>query len=177
MRRQEKGFEAFEAWRDKTWEEEDLQRHKLDRKIKSEARWAVEGISARRKRNMGRVRALQDLRKDRAAMIRRQDTAAMELASGPKSGRKVIDAKGVTKTFGDTTIVRDFALTVQRGDRVAFVGPNGVGKTTLIRMLTGEIAPDSGTVTLGTNLVPAIFDQTGARSIEKSVPSSVENTG
>jgi ATP-binding cassette subfamily F protein uup len=163
VRRQEKGFAAFEAWRDKTWEDEDLQRHKMDRKIKSEARWAVEGISARRKRNMGRVRALQDLRGERAAMIRRQDTAAMELASGPKSGRKVIEAVGVTKSFGDTQIVRNFSLTVQRGDRVAFVGPNGIGKTTLIRMLMGEIAPDEGTVKLGTNLVPAVFDQTRAQ--------------
>ena len=163
VRRQEKGFAAFEAWRDKTWEDEDLQRHKMDRKIKSEARWAVEGISARRKRNMGRVRALQDLRSERAALIKRQDTAAMELASGPKSGRKVIEATGLTKTFGDTTIVRNFSLTVQRGDRVAFVGPNGVGKTTLIRMLMGEIEPDAGTVKLGTNLVPAVFDQTRAQ--------------
>ncbi len=163
VRRQEKGFAAFEAWRDKTWEDEDLQRHKMDRKIKSEARWAVEGISARRKRNMGRVRALQDLRSERAAMIKRQDTAAMELASGPKSGRKVIEAVGLTKTFGDTTIVRNFSLTVQRGDRVAFIGPNGVGKTTLIRMLMGEIEPDAGTVKLGTNLVPAVFDQTRAQ--------------
>jgi ATP-binding cassette subfamily F protein uup len=163
VRRQEKGFDAFEAWRDKTWEEEDLQRHKLDRKIKAEARWAVEGISARRKRNMGRVRALQDLRGERSNMIKRQDTAAMELASGPKSGRKVIEATKLHKSFGDTTIVRDFSLTVQRGDRVAFVGPNGVGKTTLIRMLMGEIEPDSGTVKLGTNLVPAVFDQTRAQ--------------
>jgi ATP-binding cassette subfamily F protein uup len=163
VRRQEKGFDAFEAWRDKTWDDEDLQRHKMDRKIKSEARWAVEGISARRKRNMGRVRALQDLRSERAAMIKRQDTAAMELASGPKSGRKVIEAVGLTKTFGDNAIVRNFSLTVQRGDRVAFVGPNGVGKTTLIRMLMGEIAPDEGAVKLGTNLVPAVFDQTRAQ--------------
>ena len=163
VRRQEKGFAAFEAWRDKTWEEEDLQRHKMDRKIKAEARWAVEGISARRKRNMGRVRALQDLRSERAAMIKRQDTAAMDLASGPKSGRKVIEAVGLSKTFGDTTIVQNFSLTVQRGDRVAFVGPNGVGKTTLIRMLMGEIAPDEGSVKLGTNLVPAVFDQTRAQ--------------
>ncbi len=163
VRRQEKGFDAFEAWRDKTWEEEDLQRHKLDRKIKAEARWAVEGISARRKRNMGRVRALQDLRGERSNMIKRQDTAAMELASGPKSGRKVIEATKLSKSFGDTTIVRDFSLTVQRGDRVAFVGPNGVGKTTLIRMLMGDIEPDSGTVKLGTNLVPAVFDQTRAQ--------------
>src|SRR6056297_3849641 len=163
VRRHDKGFATFEAWRDKTWEDEDLQRHKLDRKIKSEARWAVEGISARRKRNQGRVRALQDLRGERGAMIRRQDTAAMDLASGPKSGRKVIEAKGLTKTFDDTAIVRDFSLTVQRGDRVAFVGPNGVGKTTLIKMLVGEIEPDAGTVKLGTNLVPAVFDQARAQ--------------
>ncbi|WP_439523685.1 ABC-F family ATP-binding cassette domain-containing protein [Marivita sp.] len=163
VRRREKGFSDFEVWRDKTWEEEDLQRHKMDRRIKSEARWAVEGISARRKRNMGRVRALQELRGERSSMIKRQDTAAMDLASGPKSGRKVIEAKGLTKIFGDTVIVRDFSLTVQRGDRVAFVGPNGVGKTTLIKMLIGEIEPDSGSVRLGTNLVPAIFDQARAQ--------------
>lgn len=163
VRRQDKGFSDFEAWRDKAFDEEDMQRHKLDRKIKSEARWAVEGISARRKRNMGRVRALHDLRKDRASMIVRQDTAAMELAIGPKSGRKVIEATGLTKSFGDTPIIRDFSITIQRGDRVAFVGPNGVGKTTLIRILMGEIEPDSGTVKLGTNLVPAVFDQTRAQ--------------
>ena len=163
VRRQDKGFAAFEAWRDKAWDEEDLQRHKMDRKIKAEARWAVEGISARRKRNMGRVRALQELRQERASMIKRQDTAAMDLASGPKSGRKVIEAKGLSKTFGDTPIIRDFSLTVQRGDRVAFVGPNGVGKTTLIRILMGEITPDTGSIKHGTNLVPAVFDQTRAQ--------------
>ena len=163
VRRQERGFADFEAWRDKVWEEEDQQRHKMDRKIKAEARWAVEGISARRKRNMGRVRALQDLRAERAAMIRRQDTAAMALESGPKSGRKVIEARGLAKSFGERCILRDFSLTVQRGDRVAFVGPNGVGKTTLIRILMGEIPPDAGELRLGTNLVPAVFDQTRAQ--------------
>lgn len=163
VRRQEKGFEDFEAWRDKVWDEEDIQRHKMDRKIKAEARWAVEGISARRKRNQGRVRALKDLRKERASMIARQGSAAMELAAGPKSGKKVMEAKGLTKSFGDKSIVQDFSLTVQRGDRVAFVGPNGVGKTTLIKMLMGEEAPDSGTVTLGTNLLSAVFDQARAK--------------
>ncbi|MCW8843505.1 MAG: ATP-binding cassette domain-containing protein [Rhodobacteraceae bacterium] len=163
VRRQEKGFEGFEAWRDKIWEEEDLQRHKMDRKIKAEARWAVEGISARRKRNQGRVRALQDLRQERAGMIARQGTAAMDFSSAPKSGRKVIDAKGLSKGFDGKPIVTDFSLTVQRGDRVAFVGPNGVGKTTLIKMLMGEVAPDAGTVTLGTNLLPAVFDQSRAQ--------------
>jgi len=163
VRRQEIGFQGFEAWRDKIWEEEDIARHKLDRKIKSEARWAVEGISARRKRNQGRVRALQDLRQERAGQIKRQGAAAMELSSAPKSGRKVIDAKGITKGFGDKTIVSNFSINIQRGDRVAFVGPNGVGKTTLLKILMGELAPDQGKVALGTNLIPAIFDQSRAQ--------------
>ncbi len=163
VRRQERGFVAFEAWRDKAWEDEDSQRHKLDRKIKAEARWAVEGISARRTRNQGRMRALQDLRKDRASQIRRQGAAAMALTSGPKSGRKVIEAQGLTLAFDGNPIISGFDLTVMRGDRVAFVGPDGIGKTTLIRLLMGEIAPDSGTIKLGTNLVPAVFDQTRAQ--------------
>ena len=162
-RRQEKGFEHFEAWRDKIWEEEDQSRHKLDRKIKAEARWAVEGISARRKRNMGRVRALADLRAERAAQIARQGTAAMALDSGPKSGRKVIEAKGISKAYDDKLILKPFDLTVMRGDRVAFVGPNGVGKTTLLKLLMGEIEPDSGSVRHGTNLVSAVFDQARAQ--------------
>ncbi len=91
VRRQEKGFDAFEGWRDKTWEEEDLARHKLKRLIKAEARWAVEGISARRKRNQGRVRALQGLRAEQAAQINRQGAAAMDLSVGKKSGKKVIE--------------------------------------------------------------------------------------
>ncbi len=163
VRRQEKGFAAFEAWRDKAWDDEDMQRHKLDRKIKAEARWAVEGISARRKRNQGRVRALQDLRKERSGQIRRQGQAAMALSAGPKSGKKVIDAKGITHAFGDKQIVRNLDLTIQRGDRIAFVGPNGVGKTTLIKILMGELSPNAGTVKLGTNLIPAVFDQARAQ--------------
>ncbi|MET4103093.1 ATP-binding cassette subfamily F protein uup [Roseovarius sp. MBR-78] len=162
-RRQEEGFGGFEAWRDKVWDEEDQQRHKLDRKIKAEARWAVEGISARRKRNQGRVRNLQALREERRAQIKRQGTAAMALESGPSSGRKVIEAKEITKAYGDVLILRPFSLTVMRGERVAFVGPNGVGKTTLLKMLMGEERPDSGTVVQGTNLIPAVFDQARAR--------------
>ncbi|WP_298935961.1 ATP-binding cassette domain-containing protein [uncultured Ruegeria sp.] len=163
VRRQEQGFEGFEAWRDKVWDEEDQQRHKLNRLIKSEARWAVEGISARRKRNQGRVRALQALRAERASQIKRQGSAAMALESGPKSGRKVIEAKGISKAFGDHQIVRNFDLLVQRGDRVAFVGPNGIGKTTLLKILLGQESPDEGSVNLGTNLEVAVFDQTRAQ--------------
>ena len=159
VRRNEQGFDGFEAWRDKLWQDEDMQRHKMDRKIKSEGRWAVEGISARRKRNQGRLRALHSLRAERAGMIRRQGTAAMALNAGPKSGRKVIEARDVVKSFGETLILRRFSITIQRGDRVALVGPNGVGKTTLLRLLMGELDPDQGQIKHGTNLVPAVFDQ------------------
>ncbi|WP_227285474.1 ATP-binding cassette domain-containing protein [Boseongicola sp. H5] len=160
VRRQEKGFADFEAWRDRTWEEEDLARHKLDRKIKAEGRWAVEGISARRKRNMGRVRALADLRAERANMIRRQGAAGMVLDAGQKSGKRVIEAKGISKSYGGKLILKPFDFRVLRGDRVGFVGPNGAGKTTLVNMLTGQLAPDTGSVTLGTGLSMAVFDQT-----------------
>ena len=163
VRRQEKGFDAFEAWRDQVWDEEDIQRHKLDRKIKAEGRWAVEGISARRKRNQGRVRALQELRAERSGQIRRQGTADMALEAGRKSGRKVMEAVGISKSYDGKVILDAFSIKIQRGDRVAFVGPNGVGKTTLLKMLLGEVAPDTGTVTLGTNLQVAVFDQARAQ--------------
>ena len=163
VRRQERGFEGFEAWRDKVWQEEDDARHKLDRKIKSEARWAVEGISARRKRNQGRVRALQDLRAERSAQVKRQGTAAMALESGPKSGKKVIEATDISKAYADKLILDEFSIRIQRGDRVAFVGPNGVGKTTLLKMLLKEVEPDDGSVTHGTNLLPVVFDQARAQ--------------
>ena len=162
VRRREAGFDGFEEWRETVWAEEDDARHKLDRKIKAEAKWAVEGISARRKRNQGRVRALAELRDERSSQIRRQGTAALDLDGGPVSGKRVIEAKNLTKAFGNKEIVRNFDLRVLRGDRVAFVGPNGIGKTTVLKMLTGEVAPDAGTVTLGTNLEIAVFDQTRA---------------
>jgi ATP-binding cassette subfamily F protein uup len=163
LRRLDAPYAAFEDWRDRVFAEEDLARHKLDRKIKAEGRWAVEGISARRKRNQGRLRALQAMRADRAAQIRRQGTAALEIASAAPSGKLVADLAGVSKAFGDQEIVRNLTLTVQRGDRLALVGPNGAGKTTLLRLILGELVPDSGTVRLGTGLKPAVFDQARAR--------------
>ncbi|EDM70970.1 ABC transporter, ATP-binding protein [Roseobacter sp. AzwK-3b] len=161
--RQEKGFDAFEAWRDKVWDEEDQARHKLDRKIKAEARWAVEGISARRKRNQGRVRNLQAMRAERSAQIRRQGAAAMGLEAGQKSGKRVIEARGISKVYDGKPILCDFSIRILRGERLAFVGPNGVGKTTLLKMLLKEVEPDTGTVEHGTNLMPAVFDQARAQ--------------
>ena len=159
VRQNPKGFEAFEDWRDRLFEEEDQQRHKLNRLIKAEARWAVEGISARRKRNQGRVRRLHDLKDERSGQIKRQGAAAMAFADGPKSGKLVVNVDGVSKAFENKTIVENLTLKVTRGERIALVGPNGVGKTTVLNMLTGVLEPDSGTVKMGMNLLPAIFDQ------------------
>ena len=162
VRRLDRGFTAFEEWRDKVFDEEDQARHKLDRFIKAEGRWAVEGISARRKRNQGRVRRLAEMRADRRAQIARPGAAKLAFEGGPTSGKMVIEAEHVVHGFGDRTLVRDFSLRVGRGERVAFVGPNGVGKTTLLRILMGALAPDEGRVRLGANLVPAVFDQNRA---------------
>ncbi len=180
VRRMDQPFGAFEGWRDKIWEDEDQARHKLDRKIKAEARWAVEGISARRKRNQGRVRALAELRADRASQIRRQGTAEMVLEAGQQTGKRVIEAKGISKSYGGQVILQPFDLRVLRGDRVAFVGPNGAGKTTLLNMLTGQLAPDSGEVILGTGIEMAVFDQTRAQldpeaTLWESLTSDPEN--
>ncbi|NBC96892.1 MAG: ATP-binding cassette domain-containing protein, partial [Deinococcus-Thermus bacterium] len=161
-RRQEAGFEAFEAWREKVWAEEDAAAQKLDKRIKAEARWAVEGITARRKRNQGRLRNLQQMRAERAAQIRRQGTAAMDFAAAEKSGKRVIEATGIAKSYDGVPVVRTFSIRIGRGERVALVGPNGSGKTTLLNMLIGRLAPDSGEVRLGTNVEIAVFDQTRA---------------
>ncbi|MEY8098586.1 ABC-F family ATP-binding cassette domain-containing protein [Falsihalocynthiibacter sp. S25ZX9] len=159
VRRLEEGFEAFEGWRDKTWEDEDSQRHKLNRLIKSEAKWAVEGISARRTRNQGRLRALGDLKEQRSGQVKRQGAAAMAFDASPQSGRKVIEAENLTMRYDDKQILSDFSIKIARGDRVAFVGPNGVGKTTLLKILIGDIEADSGTVKRGTKLQTVVFDQ------------------
>ena len=157
------GFAGFEDWRDKLWAEEDAQRHKLDRLIKDEAHWAVYGISARRTRNQGRLRRLADLRQQRAAQVRRTGPAALELETAPKSGKRVIEARSITKSFGEKTIVGEFSIRIGRGERVALVGPNGAGKTTLLNLLIGALHPDSGSVKLGTNLEVSVFDQTRAQ--------------
>jgi ABC transport system ATP-binding/permease protein len=162
LRQIDRGFDAFEAWRDAVWEEEDLARHKRDRLLQAEGKWAVEGISARRKRNQGRLRRLQEMRAERRAEIGRAGAARMGFEAAAPSGRLVVEAEGVGKRFGDRWVVRGFDLRVSRGERVALVGPNGAGKTTLLNLLTGELAPDEGRVRLGVNLERATFDQNRA---------------
>jgi len=153
------GFGGFESWRDKIWHEEDEKIHKLKRKISSESRWAVEGISARRKRNQGRLRNLEKLRAEQRSYIPRSALAKMKLESRTKSGQLVLKVDKVSKSFGDHCIIRNFSIQIKKGDRIGIVGPNGIGKTTLLKMLLGEINPDLGTAKLGSNLVVAKFDQ------------------
>ncbi len=153
------GFGGFEAWRDKIWHEEDEKIHKLDRKIRSESRWAVEGISARRKRNQGRLRNLEKLRAERQSYISRTGLAKMKLESRTKSGQLVLKANKVSKSFGEKCIIRNFSIQIRKGDRIGIVGPNGIGKSTLLKILLGEVTPDIGTIKLGSNLIVAKFDQ------------------
>ena len=160
-RRLEQSFAAFEPWRDAILEEEETARHKLDRRIVQEEHWLRYGVSARRKRNQRRLESLQTLRGERVKGRQNRSQADVKLSvqDASETGKKVIEARGIAKSFGALTLVRDFSIKINRGDRVGIVGPNGAGKTTLINLLTGTVAPDSGTVKLGTNLEIATLDQ------------------
>jgi ATP-binding cassette subfamily F protein uup len=159
--RLEKGFAAFEAWRDEMLEKEEVERHKLERRIAAEEDWLRYGVSGRRKRNQGRLERLRGMRTERRDQIRQLGTVKMEAAEGTGSGTKVIDAKGVGFSYEgtDKEIVRDVTMRVHRGDRIAIVGPNGVGKTTLLKLLTGKLEPQRGNVKLGQGLLMAELDQ------------------
>ena len=158
-KRLDKGFAHFESWRDEILEREDLDRHKLDRKIAAEADWLRYGVTARRKRNQGRLRALQVLRRERREQRKVMGGVKMTVAEGEISGKLVAEAKGVSKSYGGPAIVKDFSIRIQRGNRVGIVGPNGAGKTTLLNLLTGVLAADEGSIRLGANLQLASLDQ------------------
>ncbi len=161
-RRIERGFGAFEDWRDQVLEEEERDRHKLDRKIAAEEDWVRYGVTGRRKRNVGRMAALADLRQTRRDERRVVGEARMTVSEGRTSGKLVIEADQISKSFGDRPIVRDFSTRVLRGDRIGVIGPNGAGKTTLLNLLTGRIEPDSGTIKVGANVQEATLDQARA---------------
>ena len=160
-RRLDQGFGAFEAWRDAILEAEELERHKLGRRIVQEEHWLRYGVSARRKRNQRRLESLLTMRGERrqAQADRAAGNVKLTVQEAQEAGRLVIEAKAVTKSYGDLTPVRDLSVKIARGDRIGIVGPNGAGKTTLINMLTGALAPDTGRVRLGTNLEIATLDQ------------------
>ena len=158
-RRLDQGFAAFEDWRDKTLEEEEIERHKLDRKIIREDQWMHGGVTGRRKRNVRRVRELRSMRKEVNEQRHVQGNVRFDAAEGVTSGKLVAETKKISKGFGPISIVKDLSLRIMRGDRLGLVGPNGAGKTTLIKLLTGMLEPDSGTIRLGTNLELVALDQ------------------
>jgi ATP-binding cassette subfamily F protein uup len=158
-RRMERGFGSFETWRDEVLEKEELERHKLDRKLAAEADWLRYGVTARRKRNVRRLGNLHTLRQQRQDQTRAVGTASMTLAEAEQSGTLVAEAEGISKVYGGRPIVSDLSLRILRGDRLGIVGPNGAGKTTLLNLLTGVLPPDSGRVRLGANLQMATLDQ------------------
>ena len=152
IRRKDIGFGGYDAWTEQVYAEEARAADKLDAKLKIEAHWLERGVTARRKRNQGRLEKLWEMRAQRAAMLAPAGTAKLALASDDVKTKAVIVADKVTKSFGEgaekRTIIKDFTLRITRGDRIGLVGANGAGKTTLLKLLTGEIAPDTGTVTL-----------------------------
>ncbi|WP_421934965.1 ABC-F family ATP-binding cassette domain-containing protein [Phenylobacterium sp.] len=163
VRRLDRGFAAFDAWVEQILAAEVEESRRIDKKLEQEEYWLQRGVTGRRARNEGRRRALMELRQVKVERLR--DTRGemnMGIASSGLSGQRVIEAKGISKAFGDRTLLKSFSTRILRGDRVAIVGPNGAGKTTLVKMLLGEIAPDTGSVKLGANLETAYIDQARA---------------
>ncbi len=170
IRRSEIGFGGFERWMEAVYAEEARAAQKLDAKLKLELHWLQRGVTARRRRNQGRLEKLNQMRAQRAAMLGPQGTAKLGVVSDDVRSRSVIVADSVGKSFGERTIIKNFSLRIQRGDRIGIVGANGAGKTTLLKLLTGEIAPDTGTITLARTLNGIVIDQQRALlAPEKSV--------
>ena len=160
LRRKEVGFGGYEAWEEQVYAEEARAAEKLDARLKIEAHWLERGVTARRKRNQGRLEALHRMRAQRATMIGKAGTARLALASDEEVRTKsVIVAENVSKRYGERAIIKNFTLRIQRGDRIGVVGANGTGKTTLLKLLTGDLAPDEGTVVLAKTLHGVMIDQ------------------
>ena len=155
----ERGFGEFEDWRDRVLEEEEMQRHKLGRKIAREEHWITHGVSGRRKRNVRRLRELGDLKHKKISEKKIASGVNFTVAEGETSGKLVARLHKICKSFGDRPIVRNLSAIIKRGDRVGLVGPNGSGKTTLVNLITGQLATDSGKVKLGVKLDVLLIDQ------------------
>ena len=159
LRRNNKGFRYFEEWQEQVIDQEIIEQKYLNKKIEEEPEWLHKGVTARRKRNQGRLRRLQQLRQERREQIRQIGSVKLEVEEGELRSKMVIEAKHVCKTFGDREIVKDFSTRIIKGNKIGIVGPNGAGKTTLIKLLTKRLEPDSGHVRIGKNLEEAYFDQ------------------
>ncbi|MDR1694666.1 MAG: ATP-binding cassette domain-containing protein [Lactobacillaceae bacterium] len=159
IRRNNKGFAFFEEWQDEVIEQEIKEQIKLNRKIAEETEWLHKGVTARRKRNMGRLRKLQELRRVRREQIKQTGSVNLKAEEADFRSKLVVHAKSVSKAFGERKIIENFTTRIIKGNKIGIVGPNGSGKTTLIKMLTGKMPPDSGFIRIGKNLEEAYFDQ------------------
>ena len=164
LRRLDKGFAHFEDWAEEERARDAEARHKLDRKIVREERWEQRGVTARRRRNEGRLARLNELRRARAEWLRQPGTAKLSAATTGKRSNLVIEAEHLEKSYptpegGTRKVLRDFSTRIRRGDRIGIIGPNGAGKTTLVRLLIGKLAPDAGKLRLAAGVTPLYFDQ------------------
>jgi len=167
-------WSAYERVKADALAAEAVQQRKFERFWKEEEAWIRKGIEARRTRNEGRVRRLERLREERAARRERLGAVKLSLSAGRRSGKRVAELAGVSKSFGDRVVVKGLDLLVSRGDRLGLVGPNGAGKTTVLKLILGTLAPDSGSLRLGTNVAPAYFDQMReALDPEKTVAETI----
>ncbi len=167
-------YNNFLSRKEKVLEDEAMAEARFDKKLEQEEVWVRQGIKARRTRNEGRVRMLQKMRAEREGRIAKESTARIHIEEAEQSGRKVIRARNISYSYGAEQVIRDFSIKIMRGDRIGLIGNNGVGKTTLLRLLIGELEPQTGTVKHGTNLEIGYFDQLReALDLEKSVAYNV----
>ena len=167
-------YNNFLNRKEKVLEDEATAEARFDKKLEQEEVWVRQGIKARRTRNEGRVRTLQKMRAERESRVAKESTARIHIEEAEQSGRKVIRARNISYSYGDEQVIHDFSIKIMRGDRIGLIGNNGVGKTTLLRLLIGELEPQTGTVKHGTNLEIGYFDQLRETlDLEKSVAYNV----
>jgi ATP-binding cassette subfamily F protein uup len=159
MRLSNRGYDHFDEWSEKIREEELVTQSKLEKRIAEENSWLQTGVTARRKRNQGRLRNLYKMREQRAKQINALSAPKIDWEEGPPASRKIIETRAISKAFDDNVIVENFSTRIMRGDRIGLVGPNGAGKTTMVRLLTGELQPDAGRVKIGASVEMVYFDQ------------------
>ena len=167
-------YDNFLRRKEKSLEDEAVADDKFDKKLAEEEVWVRQGIKARRTRNEGRVRALLKMREEREERVAKEGKARIHIEEAEQSGRKVIRARNISYSYGDEKVISDFDIKIMRGDRIGLIGNNGVGKTTLLRLLLGELEPQTGTLKVGTGLEVGYFDQLRqALDLEKSVAYNV----
>lgn len=154
-----KGYDCFEEWQEQIINQEIIEQKNLNKRIAEETEWLHKGVTARRKRNMGRLRRLQQLRLERKEQIKQTASVNLQIDKGLIQSKMITEAKKISKSFGDRTLIQDFSIRILRGNKIGIVGPNGAGKTTLIKLLTKRLDPDSGSVRIAKNLEEAYFDQ------------------